>query len=117
MKIYRGAYTRDFSEHENVSNIGSKDLEDAIEKGKSIKFDINKDASERERRSECTAIFEDKDIMPMMKGALSNLSSQQAAFLEIERVVSNNILDNEDKIKQIQKAINEYRCKWVGKVY
>jgi len=112
MEVYRGGNDSSFSEHKKVADIGAKDLEDAIDKGKSIRFGINVDENS-ERKAVGTVRFEDKDIIPIMKGVISSLSSQQTAFLKIEKIVLNNTLDSENKIKQIQKAISEFRNKWV----
>lgn len=105
MKIYRGPRTQNFCEdsHELVSCIEPNDLKDGIIEKSHIKFNITKNAVERQ--SICTAIFEESDMIPMLDGLICKLKLGQEILIEIKSITSNKELSAEEKIASIKKSL------------
>ena len=76
MKVYRGLSTKPFEDdsHELVSTITSEEFQQSISEGSYIRFNITKEANERQ--AVCTTHFENKDIIPMINGVISRLLVQ-----------------------------------------
>ena len=107
MKVYRGPSTKAFEDdsHELVSSITPEELQQSISEGSYIRFNITKEANERQ--AVCTAHFENKDIIPMINGIISKLFTQQSALTEVKKILKKNKLTDSQKIIAIQKAIED----------
>lgn len=107
MKVYRGPYSKPFwdDSHEFVSRIQPEELEKGIRSDALIRFNITKDGTERQ--AVCTARFEDEDMIPMISGLLSRLSSQQERLAEIKEIMNDETADNDQKINAIRTALSD----------
>jgi hypothetical protein len=107
VKVYRGPSSKPFRDdsHEFVSQVSSEQLEEGISSKALIKFNITKEANERQ--AICTAVFEDADFIPMISGLLSRLKLNQEAIAKIRSAVDDKDVNDTQKIRAIQAALKQ----------
>jgi len=109
MKVYRGPSSKPFVDdtHELVSRVEPDLLERGIRSKALIRFNITKDG--HERQAVCTAQFEDEDIIPMISGLLSRLSSSQECIQKIRTAMDEDGLSQTEKLAKIRGALSSLR--------
>ena len=106
MKVYRGPASTDYTSptHEQVDTIESEAIENGVRYKSLIQFNISKDG--KERHAVGTAVFEDADFVPLMRGLLARLELQQKALSEIrEQTQSNSTADV--RLTRIKKILSK----------
>jgi hypothetical protein len=83
MKVYRGPSSTEFrsDSHVLVSEIKPEMLEEGVRSKSLMRFNISKEVNARQ--AVCTVHFEEEDIIPMIRGLLSRLTTQQELLAEI----------------------------------
>ena len=106
MKVYRGPSSKPFSDesHEFVSRVKPEQLEKGISSKARIRFNVTKRLYERQ--AVCTAQFEEADLIPMISGLLSRLTSQQEGLGKIKEIMGDKSTNNDQKIAAIQAALS-----------
>jgi hypothetical protein len=109
MKIFRGPHSKSFYEgsHEYVAQISPEALEKGVRQKAHIRFNITKDG--RQRAAVCTAVFEDADLVPVAKGLLARLASQQDCLSAIRAVVAEVALSDSLKLKRIKEEVSKLK--------
>ncbi len=109
MKIFRGPSSKSYYDdsHEFVSRITPDQLEEGIRSSALIRFNISKNAVERQ--AVCTAQFEGDDIIPVINGLLARLTVNQDCLAKINGIVSDKSLSATEKLVLIQAALSHAR--------
>lgn len=107
MKVYRGPSSKPFRDgsHEFVSRVKPEQLEKGIRSKALIRFNITKERL-FERRAVCTAQFEEEDVIPMINGLLSRLTSQQECLAKIKEIMGDKSTNTDQKIGAIQASLS-----------
>jgi hypothetical protein len=108
MKVYRGPASKPFSDdmHEHVSTVGARELYDGVAQRATIKFNISKDA--RDRQAVCHLLFEDDDFVPMIDALLIRIKLQQEAISKMRTVLKSKTSD-EDKLFELDTLLRSAR--------
>lgn len=105
MKVYRGPISKPFldSSHEFVAQVSPEKLVEGITSDALIQFNITKEANERQ--AICTAQFEEHDLIPMISGLLTRLTTQIELLTKIKAIIANHSMDDDDKIEAIRNLL------------
>lgn len=105
MRVYRGPSSKPFEDdsHVPVDQVKPEELEKGIRSNAFIRFDINKDAYERQ--AVCTIQFEEADMIPMISGLLSRLANQQECLAKIRAILGDKATDKDQKIDAIKAVL------------
>ncbi len=106
MKVFRGPSQKSFYDesHEQVASVSASALEAGIRSKAHITFNITKDGKQRE--AVCTAVFEDKDLVPVANGLLARLAMQQECLALIKTAINSDASDD-DKLTTIGQALKK----------
>ena len=110
MHIFRGPKEINFSDkrHELVDTVSSETLKESIAANKPFEFNISKkDAFDR--KSICTAIFEDDDIVPIVNGVISKLKIGEEKLKRIHSIVYHSDFEDNQKIALIKEVLLKVR--------